>query len=79
MADDKNRGLYSKFHITRTDGSSGPDGKHELCRYFVLDLDHDPYAWAAIRAYEQACAHEYPNLADDLMAMREAHEEVDRG
>lgn len=41
---DENRGLYEKFRVWRTDGSSDVGGKHEHCRYFVLDLTHDPYA-----------------------------------
>jgi hypothetical protein len=63
---DKDRGLYKKFEITRTDGSSAPGGKHHGCRYFVLDLTHDPFARAAIGAYADACEGEYPALADDL-------------
>jgi hypothetical protein len=67
---DKQRGLYRKFHVTRTDGSSKPGGKHEHCRYFVLDLDHDQYAAAALKAYEEACCAEFPRLAIDLMKIR---------
>ena len=63
---DKTRGLYEKFIVTRTDGSSEPGGKHENCNYFVLDLDHDPFAKAAIKAYWEACKSEYPLLAKDL-------------
>jgi hypothetical protein len=60
------RGLYNKFNVTRTDGSSEPGGKHNGCEYFVLDLTHDPFAVDALRAYAVACQHEYPLLADDL-------------
>lgn len=63
---DKTKGLYNKFTVTRTDGSSGPGGKHEHCRYFVLDLDHDPHAQAAILAYANSCRDTYPMLAADL-------------
>lgn len=35
---DKKRGLYSKFKVERTDGSSAPGEKHDACEYFVLDL-----------------------------------------
>ena len=63
---EKTTGLYHKFDVTRTDGSSGPGGKHEHCRYFVLDLDHDPHAPAAIRAYADSCRADYPALAADL-------------
>lgn len=63
---DKTRGLYGKFHIERTDGKSAPGQKHEGCDYFVLDLTHDPHAAAALRAYADSCAVEYPFLAADL-------------
>ena len=64
---DENRGLYRKFDVRRTDGSSEPGGKHEHCRYFVLDLDHDPHAAAALEAYAWDCRNDYPFLAADLM------------
>lgn len=64
------RGLETqKFRVTRTDGSSEPGGKHEHCRYFVLDLDHDPHAAHALAAYAQSCALSHPVLAGDLLAM----------
>lgn len=58
-----------KFHVARMDGTSGPHGKHEFCRYFVLDLAHDPYAVPAIRAYVQACRETHPLLAADLATL----------
>lgn len=63
---DKTQGLYKKFHVERTDGTSAPGEKHEDCDYFVLDLIHDPFAAAAIAAYADACASEFPLLAADL-------------
>lgn len=66
---DKNRGLYQKFFVERTDGSSAPGGKHDGCDYFVLDLDHDKHALAAIAAYAASCELEYPLLAAELRAM----------
>lgn len=60
------RGLYNKFRITRLDGKSRKGKRHNDCRYFVLDLNHDPYAKPAVRAYASACAYEYPQLAADL-------------
>ena len=63
---DPNRGLYGKFYVERTDGSSAPGKKHHGCEYFVLDLDHDKHAVAALRAYTLSCRKEYPLLADDL-------------
>ena len=63
---DETKGLYHKFNVTRTDGSSEPGKKHEHCRYFVLDLDHDPHAAAALDAYAWSCREQYPALAQDL-------------
>ena len=65
---DKTRRLYEKFRVERTDGTSAPGAKHHQCRYFVLDMDHDPHAPAAIRAYAQACEADHPLLAADLRA-----------
>ena len=63
---DKTRGLYGKFNIGRTDGKSAPGEKHEGCEYFVLDLNHDPFAYNALIAYRDACREAYPLLAADL-------------
>lgn len=69
---DRDAGLYAKYRVERTDGSSTPGGKHELCEYFVLDVTHDPFALAALDAYIDACGAEYPNLADDLLRIVDA-------
>lgn len=68
MSDDKARGAYDKFRVIRRDGSCGPGGKHEHCDWWVLDLQHDPFAVPALRAYAAACRAEYPLLAEDLDA-----------
>lgn len=47
-------GLYRKYDVRRTDGRDAPGFKHHGCRYFVLDLDHDEHARAAIRAYRSS-------------------------
>lgn len=65
---DKSRGLYNKFNVTRTDGSSEPGGKHDGCEYFVLDITHDPHAKAALLAYAESCKTDYPLLSHDLRA-----------
>lgn len=62
------QGLFRKFDVRRTDGSSEPGGKHHGCRYFVLDLTHDQHAPAAMRAYATACRATHPHLADDIEA-----------
>lgn len=66
--DKKAMGLYNKFYVIRTDGKSAPGQKHDNCEYFVLDLTHDPFAKAAIKAYAEACRDEYPRLSADLLA-----------
>lgn len=66
---DESLGLYAKYDVKRSNGSSEPGGKHEKCRYFVLDLDHDKHAKEAIRSYASSCEKDYPALADDLRLM----------
>ena len=68
MPDDQKRGLYNKFKVERTDGKSARGEKHDGCEYFVLDMDHDEHARAAIAGYVQSLedAEEYPALAADL-------------
>lgn len=63
---DRNRGLYRKFKVIRTDGQSAIGEKHEHCRYFVLDLDHDQFAPDALKAYAEKCRKEFPKLANDI-------------
>lgn len=58
--------IYHKFNVSRTDGSSEPGGKHQNCRYFVLDISHDPFAQYALKAYADACEKTYPMLAEDI-------------
>jgi hypothetical protein len=62
----KYRGLYEKYTVRRNDGESAPCGVHHGCEYFVLDLTHDKHAKAALAAYAESCAAEYPQLAEDL-------------
>ena len=64
---DEDRGLYRKFDIRRMDGSSRKGKKHHGCKYFILDLDHDPFAVPALRAYAEACRGQFPVLAADLL------------
>lgn len=64
--EDSGKGLYKKFTVKRTDGSSAPGCKHGECEYFVLDLMHDQYAAAALKAYATQCRGEFPLLAEDL-------------
>lgn len=59
------QGLFRKFEVERV------DGRHPNCTYFVLDLDCDPHAAAAIEAYVASCGTTHPKLANDLMALLE--------
>ncbi len=69
MSRDEERGLYEKYTVTRTDGSSASGEKHEHCYYFVLDTDHDPHAKPALLAYADSCEQQYPELARDLRGL----------
>lgn len=68
-ADGRTRGLYDKYRVERTDGSSAPGGKHEWCRHFVLDVGCDPHAIPALLAYAESCQRDYPLLARDIRKM----------
>jgi hypothetical protein len=61
LKDDRKRGLYGKFAVSRADGKSPG-------RCFVLPYDKDPFARVALAAYADACESEYPLLASDLRA-----------
>lgn len=63
---ERDLGLYEKYLVKRTDGSSEAGGKHENCGYYVLDLVHDRFAIPALAAYAEACKDEFPALAADL-------------
>lgn len=71
---DQEAGLYSKYRVERTDGSSAPGGKHQDCSYFVLDWEHDPFAVPAMKAYADACEKTYPWLARDLRVLCEHYD-----
>lgn len=60
------QGLFNKFIVRRVDKRDQIGGKHYGCRYFVLDVDHDPCAPFALTAYAEACEKTHPNLAYDL-------------
>lgn len=68
----KTQGLYKsgKFTVTRLDGTDQkPGDKHYNCFVFVLDINHDPHAIAALLAYAKSVRMSgYELLADDLEA-----------
>lgn len=64
---DRNNGIYRKFIVTRTDGASSAGKKHYGCRYFVLDVDHDPHSIPALMAYAKSAGNDgYLELAADI-------------
>lgn len=63
---DNTKGLYDKFRVERNDGGNAPGRKHHGCQYFPLDLNHDPHAVPALRAYADSCEAENPTLAGEL-------------
>lgn len=71
------QGLFRKFDVRRVDGSDQLGGKHHGCRYYVLDVDHDPYAAAALGAYAEACKASHPELARDLREKWGAADTID--
>lgn len=65
--------MYEKFKVHRTDGNGADAGdRHYGCRYFVLDLDHDDHAPAALRAYAESCWSQRPQLGRDIAEMLDA-------
>lgn len=62
--------LTGKYVVAREDGKFNAEA-----RYFVLNYASDPYAWAAMRAYAEACSTTYPILSADLLATVAYHEE----
>lgn len=61
---EKVRGLEPRYRVEKIKDLTG---KHDECRYFVLDPQHDPMARAALLAYErEARRNGYSDLADDL-------------
>jgi hypothetical protein len=63
---ERDRGLYEKYVVQRADGATGDGRKHEHCRHFVLDVDHDPLAAPCLNLYADLCETSYPRLARDL-------------
>ena len=64
LTEQAQRGLEPRYHVEKI---NDPTGKHDECRFFVLDPQHDPIALAAIARYAQvARAEGYGALADDL-------------
>jgi hypothetical protein len=67
---DKSKGLYDKYNVSRADGKP----LEEDARYFVLRYDGDR-RWArhALRAYVRNIRDDFPKLADELEMTLNAH------
>lgn len=64
-------GLYAKYTVVK---NYDPEGKHDDCMFFVLDVDHDPHAVPALLAYAASVRDSNPELASDLDRLAgEAH------
>lgn len=62
---DRERGLYQKYVVFRNRGFRN-ELVTEPC--FVLKYGSDLHAAAALQAYAESCAGEYPELSKDLLA-----------
>lgn len=61
---DYNRGIYGKYYVERLNDVFG---KHDNCRYFTLDPQHDPIARQALAHYATVARTEgFVDLADDI-------------
>lgn len=66
LAGEKQAGILPKYDVARLNDA---DGKHDDCRYFVLDPQHDPIAVDALRMYAKVAREAgYIALAGDLEA-----------
>lgn len=76
----KTEGLIHKYDVRRVDGTDQPGGKHEECRLFVLDIDHDPNARRALMVYAREVRRDGSfDLADDLDRLLAGFPEKPRG
>ena len=67
---DRSRGLYQKYLVKRR---HDPEGKHDDCDFFVLDLVHDKHARPALLAYADSAERDgYQALARDLRERAES-------
>ncbi|MCW2601847.1 MAG: hypothetical protein JWM02_3676 [Frankiales bacterium] len=58
-------GLIQKYHVQRANDTTG---KHDSCRYFVLDPLHDPLAYEALVDYATYAREAgFQSLYDDLL------------
>lgn len=56
-------GLEARYEVKKI---NDPEGKHNDCRYFVLDPQHDIYALQALKFYANIVSKTEPQLSKDL-------------
>ena len=61
-------GLYGKYLVVKRSSDQ------VIHKAFVLQYDKDPFAIPALRAYADACAERYPELAEDLRGEADFHD-----
>ncbi len=54
--------MYNKYDVTKLEGETDPNAE-----YFVLRLDTDKHALAAVIAYAESIRDDDPELAEDLL------------
>lgn len=64
---DNDKGFYNKFDVTRKSTGEVVDPADS----FTLVVSRDPFAYAALQAYAEACESQNPALAADLLALAE--------
>lgn len=79
-ADAKQKGIISKFHVTRVDGKDAPGEKHHGCWYWCLDPRDDPFSIPALLAYADACEDGgFAKLAAELRGVANLHQDKNDG
>jgi Rad3-related DNA helicase len=63
VEDEQPGGLENRYRVEKL---VDPAGKHDRCKFFVLDPEHDVHARDALRQYAIACKHSNPKLAQDI-------------
>ena len=77
LSDEATTGLEARYHVEKI---NDPTGKHDGCRFFVLDPQHDPIAREALRDYAvHALSYGHVALYQDLDRwLTSLDEEADR-
>jgi hypothetical protein len=65
MQEIDHKGLEARYLVKKINDEAG---KHDNCRYFVLDPQHDDAALQALNHYANTVVYNHPELAEDLYA-----------